>query len=120
MGEFGTVTLEQLQEAMNVNCYAPMLITQAMVPLMQKAAKSSSITGLSCNKAAVMNITSKVGSIADNRGGKRYQYRASKVSICNYAITQIRDRADRKTTLNYGTKHDLLIERGCHLGFVAE
>lgn len=53
-----------------------------MRPLLQRAAAKSGGSGnaMSCSRAAIINITSKVGSVSDNSGGKGYAYRSSKVS----------------------------------------
>ncbi|ELU06283.1 hypothetical protein CAPTEDRAFT_115991 [Capitella teleta] len=77
----GGVTLDEMRTEADINCIAPVLIAQAFVPLLRKAAEASDVPNMSCDKAAIVNITSKVGSIADNRGGGRYAYRASKAGL---------------------------------------
>ena len=52
---------------------------QALLPLLKKAADAVGGTGLSCSRAAIVNITSRMGSIDDNTSGGSYPYRTSKV-----------------------------------------
>ncbi len=56
--------LEQFQ----VNALGPLLVTQALAPLMQKGAK-------------LALVTSRMGSIADNTSGGYYGYRMSKAAL---------------------------------------
>jgi len=52
--------------------------------LLKKAASKGSGTSLSSARAAVLNITTRVGSIDDNTSGGRYAYRSSKVFLHYY------------------------------------
>lgn len=65
LGEFN---YEQLNEQMNVNAFAPMRLTEALLSNLSRGSK-------------VINITSRMGSIADNDSGGRYGYRASKAAL---------------------------------------
>ena len=58
------------------------------MPLLKKAASvGSSGSGLSCSRAAVINISTRLGSIDDNTSGGKYAYRTSKVLLNpNFAI----------------------------------
>ncbi|XP_013407187.1 uncharacterized protein LOC106171396 [Lingula anatina] len=78
--DLSTVTPEAMREVYEVNTIAPVMITQAFLPLL-KAASARATGGLSCSRAAVINITSKVGSCADNQSGKHYPYRCSKAAL---------------------------------------
>ena len=49
--------------------------------MLKKAAAASSSDELSCSRAAVINMTSRMGSIDDNTSGGSYPYRSSKVKI---------------------------------------
>lgn len=64
----GSIDFDSIRTQMEVNAYAPLRVTEALVPLMQKGSK-------------VANITSRMGSIADNDSGGRYGYRASKAAL---------------------------------------
>ena len=52
---------------------------QAFLPLLRQAAKSSGESGLSHQRASVFNMSSQLGSIADNTSGAFYAYRSTKV-----------------------------------------
>lgn len=57
-------------------------LCQEFLPLLEKAAKGAQKTGLSCSRAAIVNVSSKVGSIGLCLGvleAPMYPYRASKV-----------------------------------------
>ncbi|XP_008943926.1 PREDICTED: uncharacterized oxidoreductase YKL071W-like [Merops nubicus] len=45
------------------NAVGPMLMAQAFLPLLKKAARESTEKGLSCSKAAIINISTIMGSI---------------------------------------------------------
>jgi len=55
---------------------------QAFLPLLKKAANASGSTGLSCARAAIVNVSTRMGSIVDNTSGGSYPYRTSKVRFC--------------------------------------
>lgn len=65
LGEFN---YDHLNEQMNVNAFAPMRLTEALLNNLSQGSK-------------VINITSRMGSIADNDSGGRYGYRASKAAL---------------------------------------
>jgi NAD(P)-dependent dehydrogenase (short-subunit alcohol dehydrogenase family) len=52
---------------------------QAMAPLLKKAAAKNSSLPLGISRAAVINMSSILGSIATNSDGGFYPYRTSKV-----------------------------------------
>ncbi|XP_067386244.1 C-signal-like [Emydura macquarii macquarii] len=54
---------EDMLTVYNTNLIGPMLVTQAFLPLLKKAAQASKQKGMSCSKAAVINISSTLGSI---------------------------------------------------------
>ncbi|XP_044842689.1 C-factor-like isoform X2 [Mauremys mutica] len=67
-GIFSEVSLakvdsEEMLDAYKTNVVGPMLVGQAFLPLLKKAAQGSSQKGLSCSKAAIINISSVLGSI---------------------------------------------------------
>ena len=51
---------------------------------MKAAAASQQSSTLSSNKAAIINISTGVASIADNTSGGIYAYRCSKVNLCYF------------------------------------
>ncbi|MFT5130169.1 MAG: NAD(P)-dependent dehydrogenase (short-subunit alcohol dehydrogenase family) [Rhodothermales bacterium] len=64
----GELNEAQLQEAIQVNALAPLLLTEALLPHLDAGSK----IGL---------ITSRMGSIADNSSGGRYGYRMAKAAL---------------------------------------
>lgn len=55
---------------------------KALLPLLKTAASNAADkTGLSVKRAAIINMTSILGSIAENTDGGFYPYRCSKVRI---------------------------------------
>lgn len=63
------VSLENLERAFALNTFAPILLVQALLPLLPRAAP-----------AALVSLSARVGSISDNRRGGWYAYRASKAA----------------------------------------
>ncbi|NWV83111.1 GSFK dehydrogenase, partial [Dasyornis broadbenti] len=77
-------TLEDMTEIYTTNTTGPLLMGQAFLPLLKKAAQGSPGSGLSCSKAAIVNISSIGGSIASAFGWEQMQvvaYRCSKAAL---------------------------------------
>lgn len=72
--DFHDARREDMLEVYEVNVIAPFLFTRALTPLLQASAKKG-------HKTFVANISSKVGSIADNTSGQMYAYRTSKAAL---------------------------------------
>lgn len=64
----GKLDFDSLRLQMEINAFAPIRISEALLPNMQAGSK-------------IANITSRMGSIADNDSGGRYGYRASKAAF---------------------------------------
>jgi NAD(P)-dependent dehydrogenase (short-subunit alcohol dehydrogenase family) len=60
----------ELRHIMMVNAIAPMLVTKALLPGLRAG-----------RRRIIVNITSQLGSIANNTGGSSYGYRASKAAL---------------------------------------
>ncbi|XP_048814040.1 C-factor-like isoform X4 [Lagopus muta] len=58
-------TLKDMAEVYTTNTTAPLLLSQAFLPLLKKAAQGSTGSGMSCSKAAIVNISSIGGSIKE-------------------------------------------------------
>ncbi|XP_009981899.1 PREDICTED: dehydrogenase/reductase SDR family member 9-like, partial [Tauraco erythrolophus] len=56
-------TLEDMTQTYTTNTIGPLLMGQAFLPLLKKAAQGSPGSALSCSKAAIINISSSAGSI---------------------------------------------------------
>ena len=68
----GQIELDSLRAQMEINAYAPLMVTEALLPNLVSGSK-------------VAMITSRMGSIADNDSGGRYGYRASKAALNAFA-----------------------------------
>lgn len=64
----GEIDFDTLRQQMEVNAYAPLRVTEALLGNLQSGSK-------------IANITSRMGSIADNNSGGAYGYRASKAAF---------------------------------------
>lgn len=64
----GDIDFDSIREQMEINAYAPLRVAEALLPNLEKGSK-------------IANITSRMGSIADNDSGGRYGYRASKAAL---------------------------------------
>lgn len=73
------VKVDQLIDTFTTNTAAPIMLTKAMLPLLKQAARKNADGPFSASKAAVINMTSMLGSIELNRDGGLYPYRCSKV-----------------------------------------
>lgn len=64
----GTIDYASLRLQMETNAFAPLRLSEALLPNLPAGSK-------------IINITSRMGSIADNDSGGRYGYRASKAAF---------------------------------------
>ncbi|XP_060109821.1 C-signal-like [Heteronotia binoei] len=83
-GDLETVTAEQMAAKYAVNTIGPHQVSQAFLPLLKTAAQRSPLQGLSCSKAAVVNISSAGGSIEVMllwEKSQRVGYRCSKAAL---------------------------------------
>lgn len=74
---FEQISLEHVRESFDVNTIAPMRVTQVLLPWLKKSSHPK-----------LINITSLMGSIADNNGwGHSYGYRMSKAALNMFTKT---------------------------------
>lgn len=66
--QLGSIDFDSIRTQMEINAYAPLRVTEAVLPFMRSGGK-------------IANITSRMGSMADNDSGGRYGYRASKAAL---------------------------------------
>ncbi|XP_042881655.1 C-factor-like [Penaeus japonicus] len=75
------VKWKQMMDTFSVNTVAPLMLTKTLKPLLTMAASQIQGNDLSVRRAAVINISSILGSIAENEQGALYPYRASKAAL---------------------------------------
>jgi NAD(P)-dependent dehydrogenase (short-subunit alcohol dehydrogenase family) len=66
--QLGNIDYDSIREQFEINTLAPLRVTESLLPNMIEGSK-------------IINITSRMGSIADNDSGGRYGYRASKAAL---------------------------------------
>lgn len=71
---FGTLDAATFLAAQRVNAFAPLAITQGLLPNLRAAVQQR-------GQARVAMVSSRMGSISDNTTGGQYVYRASKASL---------------------------------------
>ncbi|KAM8799265.1 C-signal-like [Eudromia elegans] len=79
-----TTTREDMSEVYATNTTGPLLVSQAFLPLLKKAAQGSPSSELSCSRAAIINMSSSAGSIEDVflwDLGEIISYRCSKAAL---------------------------------------
>lgn len=64
----GQIDFDTIREQMEINAYAPLRVSEALLGNLSEGGK-------------IANITSRMGSMADNDSGGRYGYRASKAAL---------------------------------------
>ena len=79
--DFEHVTPTAMLRVFDVNCVGPLRVAQQLLPR------------LSRGRATIANISSKMGSVADNTSGGCYAYRASKSALLNVSRSMAHDLA---------------------------
>ena len=75
------VTAEDMTETFATNTIGPLMLTQSLLPLLRRAASYASSRPLGWERAAIVNMSTILGSISENNGGGLYPYRCSKVAL---------------------------------------
>ncbi|XP_071790572.1 C-signal-like [Asterias amurensis] len=88
LGGTETTTLADMEESYKVNVMGPLAVTQAFLPLLKRAAAKSEINShhLSIHRAAIINITSALGSLQLCTSSKYIPYRTTKAAL--HMLTQ--------------------------------
>ncbi|GIW72711.1 MAG: short-chain dehydrogenase [Planctomycetota bacterium] len=86
-GGFGTTDYEAFADSFRINAMAPLKMAEAFV---EHVARSE--------RRLIVNITSRMGSIADNTSGGFYTYRASKAALNMVTRSMALDLAPRGIT----------------------
>ncbi|XP_077165924.1 C-signal-like [Paroedura picta] len=83
-GTLESETAEDMAEVYKTNLIGSMLVTQAFLPLLRKSCQESPQKGMSCSKAAIVNMSSEAGSITNLLAwklGHVINYRCSKAAL---------------------------------------
>uniref|UniRef100_A0A1B6LM00 Short-chain dehydrogenase n=1 Tax=Graphocephala atropunctata TaxID=36148 RepID=A0A1B6LM00_9HEMI len=89
-----TVSADSMITQYVSNAVAPVILTQALLPLVKKAATKSSDKGISVDKAALIFMSSILGSVKSNEGewgGGYWGYRESKAALDMAARTILKE-----------------------------
>ncbi|XP_038041559.2 C-signal-like isoform X1 [Anas platyrhynchos] len=103
-----TVDSQEMLAAFATNVVGPLQVTKEFLPLLEKAAKGAQKTGLSCSRAAIVNVSSKVGSIGlclRVLEAPMYPYRASKAAqnmVTRCLAAELRDKGILCTAIHPG------------------
>ncbi|KGL78002.1 hypothetical protein N309_01670, partial [Tinamus guttatus] len=79
-----TETREEMSAVYDSNTIGPLLVSQAFLPLLKKAAQGSPTSELSCSRAAIINMSSSAGSVEEVYLwdlGQIISYRCSKAAL---------------------------------------
>lgn len=71
----------ELTDTFQVNVVAPLMLTKAFLPLLKKASLANKTLPLGVQRAAIINMSSILGSIAANVDGSLYHYRVTKSGV---------------------------------------
>jgi len=78
--DLASVTPEAMRQAYEVNCIAPLFLSKALLPLVEKAAGKGS-GARSSARSAIIQMSTAIASLADNNSGGLYPYRCSKTGL---------------------------------------
>uniref|UniRef100_A0A8C5SYL3 C-factor n=1 Tax=Laticauda laticaudata TaxID=8630 RepID=A0A8C5SYL3_LATLA len=84
LNDLQTENAKDMMSVYSVNTIGPLQMSQAFLPLLKKAARRSPYQGLSSSKAAIINMSSILGSIELMTAWDQYQvlgYRCSKTAL---------------------------------------
>lgn len=81
---FGDIDYAVWEQTIRTNVFAPYRVTEALADLVAGS-----------ERRIVANISSLMGSIADNRSGGRYVYRSSKTALNMVSVNLAQDLAER-------------------------
>ncbi|KAE8739404.1 hypothetical protein FOCC_FOCC015092 [Frankliniella occidentalis] len=101
------VKVEQMTENFLTNTVAPLMLTKALLAELKKASKGNESAPKGSQRAVIVNMSSVLGSIAQNNQGGFYPYRASKSAL--NAVTR---------SLSQDLKDDGILAVSLHPGWV--
>lgn len=75
------VQADSMIDNLTTNTVVPVMMAKAFAPLINKASKANESLPMGVNRAAIINMSSILGSIAKNDSGGMYAYRTSKAGL---------------------------------------
>lgn len=72
---------QDLIDTLQTNTVAPIMLTKACLPLLRTASQANDALGMGVQRAAIINMSSILGSIQLNVEGAMYAYRTSKSAL---------------------------------------
>ncbi|XP_017870273.1 PREDICTED: C-factor [Drosophila arizonae] len=77
----GATRQQDLIDTLHTNTVVPVMLTKACLPLLKKASDANEAESMSVKRAAIINMSSILGSIKSNTDGGLLPYRASKAAL---------------------------------------
>ncbi|KAH8418936.1 hypothetical protein KR222_005733 [Zaprionus bogoriensis] len=77
----GATRQQDLLDTLQTNTVAPIMLTKACLPLLKKASLANEALAMGVRRAAIINMSSILGSIQSNVEGGMYAYRTSKAAL---------------------------------------
>jgi len=105
--KISAIRRKELVEGFEVNTIAPIMLTKALLHQLEAASAANPKTPMGIQKAAVINISSILGSIESNDQGGMYAYRCSKAAL---------NAATRSMSLDFQKSHVMAVS--IHPGWV--
>lgn len=87
---------QDLIDSLHINTVSPIMLTKACLPLLRKASQANAALGMGVQRAAVINMSSILGSIQLNVEGAKYAYRTSKSALNAATKSMSIDLRDQK------------------------
>lgn len=78
---FNDCTAKSWTDHYVTNTVAPMMLSKALRPVLKLAADANKDSPIGWSRAAIINISSGLGSVGDNTTGLWYEYRESKAAL---------------------------------------
>ncbi|XP_073829283.1 SDR family oxidoreductase sniffer isoform X1 [Musca autumnalis] len=91
-----TVKADEMLNTLNVNVVVPLMFTKACLPLLEKASKLNDNMEMGLQRAAIINMSSLLGSIEKNTWGSYYSYGTSKTALNSITKALSVDLASQK------------------------
>lgn len=87
---------QDLLNTLHTNTVAPIMFTKACLPLLKKASLANDAQDMGVQRAAIINMSSILGSIQLNADGAMYAYRTSKAALNAATKSMSIDLKDQK------------------------